>query len=144
MRQARSNWLTYCPHPRQAQSAYWSGFSVCLFVLLLAVFTWALHRRVAQYESLQPLGNHVPAAKMCLTERNQMPLSSMAAVEAPDGAGTMVLFLAYVFASVRQGPNGMPAELAWRRKSSGSAHTHPNPCLNYFFFLPPPSPHFSA
>lgn len=117
---------------------------MCLFVLLLAVFTWALHRRVAQYESMQPAGSHIPAAKMCLTERNQMPLPSMVAVKAPPVAGSMILFLACVFVRASRGLSNLPAARAFRSRPLASTHTHPNPCLNYFFFLPPPSLRFSV
>ncbi|HET9087451.1 MAG TPA: hypothetical protein VFN53_08010 [Acidobacteriaceae bacterium] len=113
-----------------------------MFVLLLAVFTWALHRRVAQYESMQPVGSHIPAARMCLTERNQMSPPSTAAMEVPDAANLMVLFLAFLMVS--SGWCGSPGVLALRSRPRASADDRLGPDLNYFFFLPPPFLPFSA
>ena len=142
MKQARSKQLTHPLQTGQAPRAYWSGFSVFLFVLLLAVFTWALHRRVAQYESMQPVGSHGPAAQMCLTERNRMSLPTTAAMEVPDAANLMVLFLAFLVVS--SGCCGLPGALALRSRPRASGDDRLGPDLNYFFFLPPPCLPFSA
>jgi hypothetical protein len=117
---------------------------VSLFVVLLAVFTWALHHRVAQYESMQAVGSHVPAAKMCLTERNRISLPSIASLDAPAVAGAAVLFLACIPVSAGNTSKILLAALAFRRGLPGSSHTHPDACLNHFFSLPPPSLSFSA
>lgn len=115
---------------------------MCLFVLLLAVFTWALHRRVAQYESAQPVGSHIAAAQMCLTERNQMSVASTTAMEAPRATGFVPILLALIVMST--GTCGLPGLLAVRSRPGTSADERLGPDLNYFFFLPPPSLPFSA
>jgi hypothetical protein len=93
---------------------------------------------------MQSVGTAVPAVKMCLTERNRMPLPSSAAMEAPDVTGPMVLFLACVFISANCASNGILTDHTLRNGPPACAHTHPSPCLNHFFFLPPPSLLFSV
>ncbi|MHB8303280.1 MAG: hypothetical protein ACYDC6_10660 [Acidobacteriaceae bacterium] len=143
MRKVRLVGHPYLHAPRKAHRADWSGFSSCLFVLLLAVFTWALHHRVAQYEHMRPVGSHLPAAKMCLTERNRMSLPSLASVDGPEADGSIVFFLAFLFARVSRRLTGPMAEMLRRSKPLAGTGTRRNPCLNYFFFLPPPF-HLSA
>jgi hypothetical protein len=118
----------------QEQHAYWSGFSVWLFIVLLAVFTWALHYRLAQYESIQQAGGHVPTAKMWLTDRNQIPVLSNHAM-----ADSMVLFVAFAFASSLFGFGKPEPSLILREQPVQPPGTRIRTCLNHFFFLPPPS-----
>jgi hypothetical protein len=113
---------------------YWGGFSVCLFMLLLAVFTWAVHRRLTQYEAMENGGHHMTATKVCLTERPQISVPTVQSAE----RGTMFLVaIAFAFASyrlddlqpLRMRP-GYPPQLSRTRIRS---------CLAHFFFLPPPA-----
>lgn len=60
---------------RRKPRGYWSRFSVCLFVVLLAVFTWAVHRRLAQYDSVLQDGHHLASTKVCLPDRPQVTVS---------------------------------------------------------------------
>ena len=120
---------------RQAQPAYWGGFSVCLFIVLLAVFTWALHYRLAQYESLQQTGGHLPAAKMCLTDRNQIPVLSSHTL-----ADAMGLFVALAFASMFFGFGKPETSRRLGEQPERLPGARIRICLTHFFFLPPPNP----
>ena len=111
---------------------YWSGFSVYLFILLLAVFTWVVHRRMTQYEAMQAGGHHMTATKVCLTERPQISVPAVQSAE----RGAMFL-VAIAFALFRLNAfqplpmrRGHPPQLSRTRIRS---------CLAHFFFLPPPA-----
>lgn len=124
------------PAPRN----YWRGFSVCLFIVLLSVFTWVVQRRLAQYESIQQAGgHHMAATKVCLTDRNQFAGVSVHTVRrALEGSAAFLLIaFATMFAlatpSVQPGP-----EWNWL-KLRGAPVPASMPGLTFFFFLPPPS-----
>ncbi len=124
---------------RQAPFAYWSGFSVCLFVVLLAVFIWALHYRLAQYESTQQAGGHVPAAKMCLTERNRMVAPSRQSRDSSHGSlGSMIFWVVFAFATVVLGLGKFGSSLLVRDSQQRFRFKRSRSCLTHFFFLPPP------
>ena len=115
---------------------YWSGFSVCLFVMLLAVFTWAVHRRLTQYESLhQAGGHHMTATKVCLTERPQISVPSEQAMH---GSATLFLALVFAVALLRLDEGQGSSSRGDNAQRPGGRLRHPG--LTHFFFLPPPSP----
>lgn len=125
---------------QQTSSVYWCGFSVCLFVVLLAVFTWALHYRLAQYEPPQSAGGHVPAAKMCLTERNQMLVASIHYRDGSLNYFSPILFgVAFAFANVSLGFGKSSLSLVIRDSQNGIRFERSKSCLTHFFFLPPPA-----
>lgn len=118
---------------------YWSGFTVFLFIVLLALFTWVVQRRVAQYESLQQAGgHHLTATKVCLTDRIGGTNALLPTVPALAG---FVLLLA-AFLGLDKGLSAGPAQpavaticalpIAALRRS-----------LPHLFFLPPPAPLFA-
>ena len=115
--------------------AYWSGFSVCLFVVLLAVFTWVVHRRLTQYESMQQTGgHHMIATKVCLTERQQISVPS---IQAADGAALFFIVVAFAGALFRlDGSQPSPARPG---QPPPLPRTRLDICLAHFFFLPPPT-----
>lgn len=107
-----------------------------MFVMLLAVFTWAVHRRLTQYESLHQAGGHrMTATKVCLTERPQVTVPSEQTMH-----GSPALFLALVFAfALLRLDEGHGSPLSGEdAQRSGGRLLHPG--LTHFFFLPPPSP----
>lgn len=120
---------------QKGRRVYWGGFSVCLFIVLLSVFTWVVQRRLAQYESMQqPGGSHMTATKVCLTERPQISVPSIQSVD-----GFALFFIAIAFAGT----------LLRLDDSLSSRVSHPSPpplrrargkpCMAHFFFLPPPA-----
>jgi hypothetical protein len=118
----------------RSHSNYWSGLNVCLFFVLLAVFLWAVHYRLAQYEAIQQSTTRVPAAKMWLGERNQMPLPATNHVDL-----AIVIFFNFAFASLLG--TGESRGL-WASLRSLAARFDSIPiraCLTHFFFLPPPA-----
>lgn len=126
--------------------AYWSGFSACLIVLMLSLLSWALHRRVAQYESMQSDSTYIPVNKVCLTERNQISLSSPAAAELSAVPSSVLLLIG--FASPFLMAQVLSAKLMarlrgniWRFVSTIQT-IHSNLC--HFFSLPPPFAHTVA
>ncbi len=114
---------------------YWSGFSVCLFVVLLSVFTWVVHRRLTQYESMhQTGGHHLTATKVCLTERPQI---SAPQIQAADGASMFLLALAFAGSLFRL--NGAEALPIQPGQPARRGRTRFKACVVHFFFLPPPA-----
>jgi hypothetical protein len=113
---------------------YWSGFSVCMFVVLLAVFTWAVHRRLTQYESLhQAGGHHMTATKVCLTERPQVSVPTEQRMSRP-AMLFLALVLAFALLRLDEGHGSSPREEHAQRSRGRLLH----PGLTHFFFLPPP------
>jgi hypothetical protein len=114
---------------------YWSGFSVCLFIVLLSVFTWVVHRRVTQYESMQQTGgHHMTATKVCLTERPQISVPSIQSAE-----GAALFFIAVAFAGALFRSDGSQPSRFRPDQPPPQPRTRLKICLAHFFFLPPPA-----
>ncbi len=129
---ATHTWLSAAKSGRRV---YWSGFSVCLFIVLLSVFSWVVQRRLAQYESQQAGGHHMTATKVCLTERPQISVPSIQSVD-----GFALFFIAIAFTG------GAFFRLDDSLSSPASHYSPPplcrtrsKPCMAHFFFLPPPA-----
>ncbi|HZD77783.1 MAG TPA: hypothetical protein VE218_12305 [Acidobacteriaceae bacterium] len=114
-----------------------SGFSICLFVMVLSVCGWVMHRRLSQYDAPQQAVHQSTAIKAYVTKRNPISVPSMHGTEA------FAAFLpALAFAAVLSRPGTAEASLAFRvrrdqhdrRADAGSRSS-----LDYFFFLPPPT-----
>lgn len=120
-----------------SRNGYWSGFSVCMFLVLLALLIWAVHYRMAQYEAMETTGAHVHAAKMSLTDRNQVAGASIPTMDT-----AALLLIAFVFASVFciLGCTLEGAAAGWAAERLPDRLRHPrlSGCLTYYFFLPPP------
>ena len=114
---------------------YWSGFSICLCIVLLSVFTWVVHRRLAQYESMQQAGgHHMTATKVCLTERPQISIPTTNAMD-----GFAMFFIAIAFAGALFRLDDSHASPVRREPPGRLCRTRIRPCLAHFFFLPPPA-----
>lgn len=112
-------------------------FSVCLFIVILAVCAWTMHRRLAQYDSIQQAGHHSTAIKVCLTERTQVPAP---AIHGIDSFTLLFEVLAFAVALFTLGNSEASLMLRVLRNASTmfcSART--GRALIHFFFLPPPS-----
>lgn len=118
---------------------YWTGFTALLFVVLLSVFTWVVHRRLSQYESLEQTGgHHMTATKVCLTDRHQ---SLAPLTQEIGGAALFVTVIALAGALLgRDNPKGLHSVDEQPRQFRC---TRSKPCLSHFFFLPPPLSHIS-
>lgn len=124
---------------KSGQRRYWSGFSVCLFIVLLSVFTWAVHRRLTQYESMQQAGgHHMTATKVCLTERLQLATPS---VHPTDNA--KIFLVAAVFAGSLLGMGDSRQSPVRRDEPARLYGTRIKPCMVHFFSLPPPATHIA-
>jgi len=119
-----------------SQRRYWRGFSVCLFIVLLSVFTWVVHRRLTQYQALPSAGgHHMTATKVCLTERSPISVPSANALNG------MAIFLAVIsFALVRFYNDGAKPLQSFEACSRHLPPLRIKPCLTHFFSLPPPIP----
>ena len=117
-----------------AQRRSWHGFTVCLFIVLLSVFTWVVHRRLTQYQALPSAGgHHMTATKVCLTER---PRISVPSADAMDG---IAMFLAVIsFALLWFRADEMQASRIFRTCAWSLPRPRIQPCLTYFYSLPPP------
>lgn len=123
------------PFKKRGTGRYWTGFTVCLFIVLLSVFTWVIHRRLTQYESLhQAGGHHMTATKVCLTDRNQTLLSS-----AHELVGSGMLIVAVALAGSLFAGCDVPAKVTYRRQSRQIGDLRGSPYLSHFFFRPPPT-----
>lgn len=120
--------------PEWSRSRYWRVLNLCLFFVLLAVCTWAVHYRLAQYEATQHTGTRVPAAKMWLAERNQMPVPSTKNVDL-----AIILFFNLAFASVLGMCDGRRVWASFRKDVPLYNYAKFRACLTHFFFLPPPA-----
>lgn len=129
---------------RQPSARSWPGrrivrrrFSVCLFIVVLAVFSWVMHRRLAQYDSAPQAIHQSTAIKVCLTKRNPISVPSMQGIDV-----FAAFFLAFAVMAMLGSPGDSDASLAlraqrnrWNRRSPSRTR----PCLVHFFFFPPPS-----
>jgi glycerol-3-phosphate acyltransferase PlsY len=120
--------------PAPARSfGYWSGFTVFLFIVLLALFTWVVQRRVAQYESLQQAGgHHLTATKVCLTDR----IGTNALLPAVPALAGFALLLCALLSPGTPGTASMARLLI--ATPSNSLLTRLRRLLPHLFFLPPP------
>jgi cytochrome b subunit of formate dehydrogenase len=112
-------------------------FSICLFIVVLAVFGWVMHRRLAQYDSAPQTVHQSSAIKACLTKRNPISVPSMHGIDA-----FAAFFLTFAVVATLGSPDNSEASLALRtqrnrRNMRSPAQTRPN--LVHFFFFPPPS-----
>ncbi|MGH9615481.1 MAG: hypothetical protein ACRD28_01985 [Acidobacteriaceae bacterium] len=112
------------------------GFSVCLFIVVLAVFGWVMHRRLTQYDSPPQAVHQSTSIKVCPTKRNPISLP------ATTGAGGFaVFFLVLAFAATSCSSDNSKASVRMRvqhdREGRAPAQIRRN--LAHFFFMPPPS-----
>ena len=123
------------PRRNTGANPYWTGFTICLFMVLLSVFTWVVHRRLTQYESTQQTGgHHMIATKVCLTERPQISVPS---IQAADGAA--LFFIAVAFAGGLFRLDGSQPSPVRPDQPPPRPSTRLKICLAHFFFLPPPA-----
>jgi hypothetical protein len=125
---------TQRPLAKPVGRRYLSGFSVYMFIVLLAIFTWVVHRRVTQYEAMQTGSHHMTATKVCLTERPQI---SVPTVQSAERGSMLCIVLTFVFALLLC--DDTPSSLIRRGSSPRFSRTRIRPCLAHFFFLPPPT-----
>ena len=112
-------------------------FTVCLFIVILSVFAWAIHRRLAQYDTILPTMHQSTATKVCLTERTPVPKPSMHGID-----GFMLLFEILVLAGTLFALRNSEASLhlrVLRDKWDESYQARYMRDLIHFFFMPPPS-----
>lgn len=127
------------PRRNSGANPYWTGFTICLFMVLLSVFTWVVHRRLTQYEPLQQAGGHrMTATKVCLTDRNQISLPT---AQGLDESG--ILLTAIVLASTPVRGDDSPQASIDCEQPRQLCRSRSKPCLAHFFFLPPPPPRLS-
>jgi hypothetical protein len=111
-------------------------FSVCLFIVMLAVCGWVIHRRLSQYDAPQQAVHQSAAIKACLTKRIPIPVPSVRGAEA-----FAVFFLASAFLATLGSLGNSEASLAFRAQRDGAdkrSAARIRPSLAHFFFLPPP------
>jgi len=111
-------------------------FSVCLFIVILSVFAWVMHRRLAQYDTILPIMHQSTATKVCLTERTQVPLPSVHGIDS-----FTMLFEIFILATAIFVLCNSEASLHLRvldQKRYGLCPLRSRPGLIHFFFLPPP------
>jgi hypothetical protein len=122
------------PHGKQP---FRVGSSVCLFIVVLSVFGWGMHRRLSQYEAPQHAIHQSAAIKVCLTERNRISVPVTRGFNA-----FAILFLAIASSTTLHSPENSEASVAFRVQRDGSdqrADADDRPSLDHFFLLPPPS-----
>ena len=135
MRDTRPEFRLPSPLGKPARRGDWCGFSICLFVVLLSVFTWMVHRRLTQYELMhQTTGHRLTATKVCLTER---PRISVPAIQTMDG--TAMFLLAILLAGAFSGIHKSPASSFRRDSVPRPFRLRSRFCMAHFFFLPPPA-----
>ena len=110
------------------------GFSVCLFIVVLAVFGWVMHRRLTQYDTPQQAIHQSTAIKACLTKRNPISLPSMRGVDA-----FAVFFLAFAAVAMLGNSEASVALRVQRGRRDRPSAAQIRHDLAHFFFLPPPS-----
>ena len=121
---------------RTGQTAFRSGFGVCLVIVVLAVCGWVMHRRLSQYDAPQQAVHQSTAIKVCVTKRNPLSVPSMRGTNA-----FAVFLLAFAFAAILNSLGNSEAALAFRVQSEPSdrrANAGILSCVHHFFVLPPP------
>ena len=127
-----------CARIYPGRRAVRGGFTVCLFIVVLAVFGWVMHRRLTQYDTPQQAIHQSTAIKACLTKRNPISVPTMRGVEA-----FAVFLLAFAFVAALDSRGNSQVSLALRVQRDRSdqwSEASLLPGLSHFFFLPPPSP----
>ncbi len=118
------------------QGAFRGQFTVCLFIVLLAVFGWVIHRRLTQYDTPQQAIHQSTAIKACVPKRNPISVPSL------QGADAIAVFLlAFAFTAIRKSSEKSKTAVAFRvqrEQSDQQTDAGMRPCLNHFFHLPPP------
>jgi cytochrome b subunit of formate dehydrogenase len=112
-------------------------FSICLFIVVLAVFGWVMHRRLSQYDSTPQAIHQSTAIKVCLTKRNPISVPSMHGIDA-----FAAFLLAFAFMAMLGSPGNSEASLAMhvqRNRWNMRSPARTRPSLVHFFFFPPPS-----
>jgi hypothetical protein len=112
-------------------------FSVCLFIVVLAVFGWVVHRRLTQYDAPQQAIHQSTAIKVTVTKRNPISVPSQRATDA-----IALFLLAFAFALSFNSAGNTAAAIAYRvqrDQSDQHADVGMRPCLDHFLLLPPPS-----
>jgi hypothetical protein len=126
-----------CARIDSERRVFSSGFGVCLFLVVLAVCGWVMHRRLSQYDTPQQTIHQSTAIKVCVTKRNPLSVPSMRGSDA-----FAVFLLAFAFTAMLNSPGNSEAAVAFRvqrEQSDQRADAGPRPSLDHFFFLPPPS-----
>ncbi len=126
-----------CPWHYGGRGSFRGGFSVCLFIVVLSVFGWVMHRRLSQYDTPQQAIHQSASLKACVTKRNPISVPSMR------GTNAFAVFLqASAFTATLNSPGNSEASLAFRvqrDQSDQRADADLRPDLDHFFFLPPPA-----
>ncbi len=128
----------WCARMHSGQHAFRGHFSVCMFIVVLAVFGWVVHRRLSQYDTPQQAIHQSTAIKVCVTKRNPLSVPSMRGSDALAG----FLLLAFAFTAILKSPGNSEAAVAYRvRREQSDQHDVADirSWLHYFFVLPPPS-----
>jgi hypothetical protein len=127
----------WCARMDSGRRPFRGRFSVCLFIVLLAVFGWVVHRRLTQYDPPQQAIHQSTAIKVAVTKRNPMSVPSQG------GTDALALFLlAFAFALTLKSPGNSETAVAYRvQRDQSDQHSNAcvRPCLDHFFLLPPPS-----
>jgi hypothetical protein len=126
-----------CARMHSGPRAFRGGFSVCLFLVVMAVCGWVMHRRLSQYDAPQQTIHQSTAIKACVTKRNPISVPSMRGTDA-----FAVFLLAFAFTAILNSPGNSEAAVAFRvqrDQSDQHADAGIRPSLDHFFFLPPPS-----
>jgi hypothetical protein len=127
----------WCARVDSGQHALDGRFSICLLIVVLAVFGWVMHRRLTQYDTPQQAIHQSTAIKACVTKRNPISVQSL------QGADADALFLlAFAFAATLKSRGNCEAAVAYRvqrDQSDRHADAGMRRSLNRFFLLPPPS-----
>lgn len=109
---------------------------MCLFIVLISVFTWVMHRRLTQYEqSPSAGGHHMTAIKVSLTERPQISVPS---VDALDGMAVFLTVLSFALAWFHA--EDLSQIQAFRVLSHRQPRIPIRTLVVYFSSLPPPEP----
>jgi hypothetical protein len=128
---------SWCARIDCGRRTFDSRFSVCLFIVVLAVCGWVMHRRLSQYDTPQQAIHQSTAIKVCVTKRNPISLPSQ------HGTDAIALFLlAFAIAVTLQSPANSRTAIAYRvqrDQSDQHADASMRSRLDHFFLLPPPS-----
>ena len=118
------------------QGAFRGQFTLCLFIVLLAVFGWVIHRRQTQYDTPQQAIHQSTAIKACVTKRNPISVPSL------QGADAIAAFLlAFAFTAIRKSPENSKTAVAYRvqrDQSDQQVDAGMRSYLDHFLLLPPP------
>jgi hypothetical protein len=126
-----------CARIRPGRRGFSRGFSICLFLVVLAVCGWVMHRRLSQYDTPQQAIHQSTSIKVTVTKRN--PIS----VPSQHGTDAIALFLlAFAITATLKSPENSKTAVAYRvqrDQSDQHADVSMRRRLDRFFLLPPPS-----